>query len=124
MLLTVCLLLSPASIPVLTETCKAFPTATPTWKGGENSTAITACLSHNLPVQQEGNLYVEQVRSKEERIQIPATNRLAGMFVACCCWTAGAAHECPRCPQGLATCTAVLKAWQRAGVRGTCQRLL
>ncbi|PKU48961.1 hypothetical protein llap_614 [Limosa lapponica baueri] len=67
-----------ASIPALAETCKAFPTTVPTWKGGENSAAIAACPSRNLPVQQEGNLYVERARSEEETIQIPAMNRLAG----------------------------------------------
>lgn len=118
MLLTVCPLLSPASIPALAETCKAFPTAAPTWKGGENSTAISACPSRNLPVQQEGNLYVERARSVEETIQIPATNRLAGTFPACRCRTAGAPHQCLRCPGGLAACTAALEAWQRAGARG------
>ena len=118
MLLTVCPLLSPAFIPALTKTCKAFPTATPNWKGGENSTAVAACPSRSLPVQQEGNLYVERVRYEEETIQIPAMNRLAGTFPAGCCRMVGAPHECPVCPSGLAACTAGLEAWQRAEARG------
>lgn len=124
MLLTVCPLLSPASIPALAETCKAFPTAAPTWKEGENSTAIAACPSCNLLVQQEGNLYVERARSEEETIQIPAMNRLAGTFPACSCWMVGAPHECPRCPGGLAAWVAELEAQQQAGARGACRKLL
>ncbi|KAJ7423558.1 hypothetical protein BTVI_09377 [Pitangus sulphuratus] len=47
------------------ETCKAIPITALTWKGGENSTAIVACPSHNLPVRQEGNLYVKLSEKRE-----------------------------------------------------------
>lgn len=101
-ILTVCPLLSPTSIPALIKTYKAIPIAVLTWKGGENSTTIVACPFCNLPVRQEGNLYVERARREEEAIQIPAMKQLASTFPTCCCWTVGAPHECLRCPRGLA----------------------